>query len=56
MLFNFLFFEEGYLMFSNFWDHPQVPLKATPHQVTYFAEKNLYPIIVSFPVSICLLF
>ncbi|KAL4574864.1 hypothetical protein LXL04_021704 [Taraxacum kok-saghyz] len=27
----------------------QIPLKATPHQVTYFAEKNLYPLIVSVP-------
>ena len=29
----------------------QVPLRATPHQITYFAEKNLYPLIVSVPVS-----
>ncbi|KAK9048363.1 hypothetical protein SSX86_032674 [Deinandra increscens subsp. villosa] len=29
----------------------QIPLKATPHHVTYFAEKNLYPLIVSVPVS-----
>ncbi|XLR27215.1 hypothetical protein S83_055115, partial [Arachis hypogaea] len=29
-----------------------IPLKATPHQVTYFAEKNLYPLIVSVPVRI----
>lgn len=29
----------------------QIPLKCTPHQVTYFAEKNLYPLIVSVPVS-----
>ncbi|XLR07556.1 hypothetical protein S83_035494, partial [Arachis hypogaea] len=27
-----------------------IPLKATPHQVTCFAEKNLYPLIVSVPV------
>lgn len=33
-----------------YWPVQKVPLKATPHQVTYFAEKNLYPIIVSFPV------
>lgn len=32
-----------------------MPLKGTPHQVTYFAEKNLYPLIVSFPVSLCVL-
>lgn len=29
----------------------QIPLKGTPHQVTYIADKNLYPIIVSVPVS-----
>ncbi|KAJ0467702.1 hypothetical protein HanIR_Chr14g0688201 [Helianthus annuus] len=28
-----------------------IPLKAIRHQVTYFAEKNLYPLIVSVPVS-----
>ncbi|CAL5185052.1 unnamed protein product [Lathyrus oleraceus] len=33
-----------------YWPVQKVPLKATPHQVTYYAEKNLYPIIVSFPV------
>ncbi|XLR65507.1 hypothetical protein S83_016179, partial [Arachis hypogaea] len=27
-----------------------IPLKATPHQVTYFVEKSLYPLIVSVPV------
>ncbi|KZV25371.1 Cleavage and polyadenylation specificity factor 160 isoform 1 [Dorcoceras hygrometricum] len=27
-----------------------VSLKGTPHQITYFAEKNLYPVIVSVPV------
>lgn len=29
----------------------QIPLRATPHQVTYFSEQNLYPVIVSVPVS-----
>jgi len=29
----------------------QIPLRGTPHQVTYFAEKNLYPVILSVPVS-----
>lgn len=33
-----------------YWPVQKVPLKATPHQVTYFAEKNLYPLIVSYPV------
>ncbi|URD80129.1 cleavage and polyadenylation specificity factor subunit [Musa troglodytarum] len=28
----------------------QVPLRGTPHQVTYYSEKNLYPLIVSVPV------
>ncbi|XP_021775872.1 ubiquinol oxidase 2, mitochondrial-like [Chenopodium quinoa] len=27
----------------------KIPLKGTPHQVTYFADKNLYPLIASFP-------
>lgn len=29
----------------------QIPLRGTPHQVTYYPEKNLYPLIVSVPVS-----
>lgn len=29
----------------------QIPLLGTPHQVTYYAEKNLYPLILSVPVS-----
>lgn len=29
----------------------QIPLKATPHQVAYYAEKSLYALIVSVPVS-----
>ncbi|KAJ1403738.1 WD40/YVTN repeat-like-containing domain superfamily [Sesbania bispinosa] len=38
--------------YDSYWPVQKVgiPLKATPHQVTYFAEKNLYPLIVSFPV------
>ncbi|XP_056694198.1 cleavage and polyadenylation specificity factor subunit 1 isoform X2 [Spinacia oleracea] len=36
--------------YDNYWPVQKMPLKGTPHQVTYFAEKNLYPIIVSFPV------
>ncbi|KAK1394328.1 Cleavage and polyadenylation specificity factor subunit 1 [Heracleum sosnowskyi] len=36
------------LCYDNYWP---IPLKGTPHQVTYFAEKNLYPLIVSVPVS-----
>ncbi|XP_037491951.1 cleavage and polyadenylation specificity factor subunit 1 isoform X2 [Jatropha curcas] len=37
--------------YDNYWPVQKVPLKATPHQVTYFAEKNLYPLIVSVPVQ-----
>ncbi|KAG8381459.1 hypothetical protein BUALT_Bualt06G0124100 [Buddleja alternifolia] len=36
--------------YDNYWPVHKVPLKGTPHQVTYFAEKNLYPVIVSVPV------
>ncbi|XP_043813334.1 cleavage and polyadenylation specificity factor subunit 1 isoform X3 [Manihot esculenta] len=36
--------------YDNYWPVQKVPLKGTPHQVTYFAEKNLYPLIVSVPV------
>nr|DAD18663.1 TPA_asm: hypothetical protein HUJ06_020126 [Nelumbo nucifera] len=36
--------------YDNYWPVQKIPLKATPHQVTYFAEKNLYPLIVSIPV------
>ncbi|XP_031383009.1 cleavage and polyadenylation specificity factor subunit 1 isoform X2 [Punica granatum] len=36
--------------YDNYWPVQKIPLKGTPHQVTYFAEKNLYPIIVSVPV------
>lgn len=38
------------LNYDNYWPVQKMPLKGTPHQVTYFAEKNLYPLIVSFPV------
>lgn len=38
------------LCYDNYWPVQKIPLKATPHQVTYFAEKNLYPLIVSVPV------
>ncbi|KAG9445352.1 hypothetical protein H6P81_016692 [Aristolochia fimbriata] len=36
--------------YDNYWPVQKIPLKATPHQVTYLAEKNLYPLIVSVPV------
>ncbi|XP_076889541.1 cleavage and polyadenylation specificity factor subunit 1-like [Bidens hawaiensis] len=39
------------LSYDNHWPVQKIPLKATPHQVTYFSEKNLYPLIVSAPVS-----
>ncbi|XP_024011843.1 cleavage and polyadenylation specificity factor subunit 1 isoform X2 [Eutrema salsugineum] len=38
-------------IYDNYWPVQKIPLKATPHQVTYYAEKNLYPLIVSHPVS-----
>lgn len=37
--------------YDNYWPVQKVPLKGTPHQVTYFADKNLYPLIVSVPVN-----
>ncbi|XP_022736191.1 cleavage and polyadenylation specificity factor subunit 1 isoform X2 [Durio zibethinus] len=36
--------------YDNYWPVQKIPLKGTPHQVTYFAERNLYPLIVSVPV------
>ncbi|KAL8534303.1 hypothetical protein ACS0TY_010351 [Phlomoides rotata] len=36
--------------YDNYWPVQKIGLKGTPHQVTYFAEKNLYPVIVSVPV------
>ncbi|XP_015877866.3 cleavage and polyadenylation specificity factor subunit 1 isoform X1 [Ziziphus jujuba] len=36
--------------YDSYWPVQKIPLKGTPHQVTYFAEKNLYPLIVSVPV------
>ncbi|XP_010482502.1 PREDICTED: cleavage and polyadenylation specificity factor subunit 1-like [Camelina sativa] len=38
-------------IYDNYWPVQKIPLKATPHQVTYYAEKNLYPLIVSYLVS-----
>ncbi|KAL8519201.1 hypothetical protein ACS0TY_010225 [Phlomoides rotata] len=36
--------------YDNYWPVQKIGLKGTPHQVTYFAEKNLYPVIISVPV------
>ncbi|ONK71681.1 uncharacterized protein A4U43_C04F11250 [Asparagus officinalis] len=36
--------------YDNYWPVQKIPLRGTPHQVTYFAEKSLYPVIVSVPV------
>ncbi|XVF12380.1 hypothetical protein REPUB_Repub08aG0112500 [Reevesia pubescens] len=36
--------------YDNYWPVQKIPLRGTPHQVTYYAEKNLYPLIVSVPV------
>ncbi|KAI3970200.1 hypothetical protein MKW92_050293 [Papaver armeniacum] len=38
------------LSYDNYWPVQKIPLRGTPHQVTYFSEKNLYPLIVSIPV------
>ncbi|XP_038999549.1 cleavage and polyadenylation specificity factor subunit 1-like isoform X2 [Hibiscus syriacus] len=38
------------LNYDNYWPVQKIPLRGTPHQVTYFAERNLYPLIVSVPV------
>ncbi|EPS69122.1 hypothetical protein M569_05643, partial [Genlisea aurea] len=35
------------LSYDNYWPVQKTPLKATPHQISYFSEKNLYPLIVS---------
>ncbi|KAK4363423.1 hypothetical protein RND71_018664 [Anisodus tanguticus] len=40
----------SFLSYDNYWPVQKIPLKGTPHQVTYFAEKNLYSVIVSVPV------
>lgn len=36
--------------YDNYWPVQKVPLHGTPHQVTYYAEQSLYPLIVSVPV------
>lgn len=36
--------------YDNYWPVQKVPLYGTPHQVTYYAEQSLYPLIVSVPV------
>lgn len=36
--------------YDNYWPVQKIPLRATPHQVTYSIEKNLYPLILSVPV------
>ncbi|CAI9092100.1 OLC1v1027255C1 [Oldenlandia corymbosa var. corymbosa] len=38
------------LTYDNYWPVQKVPLKCTPHQVSYFSDKHLYPLIVSYPV------
>lgn len=37
--------------YDNYWPVEKIPLRGTPHQVTYYSEKNLYPLIVSVPVA-----
>ncbi|WVZ84660.1 hypothetical protein U9M48_031667 [Paspalum notatum var. saurae] len=36
--------------YDNYWPVQKVALHGTPHQVTYYAEQSLYPLIVSVPV------
>lgn len=36
--------------YDNYWPVQKIPLRGTPHQVTYYSEKNLFPLIVSVPV------
>ncbi|KAK8965128.1 Cleavage and polyadenylation specificity factor subunit 1 [Platanthera guangdongensis] len=40
--------------YDNYWPVRKIPLRGTPHQVTYCAEKNLYPLILSFPHKLAL--
>ncbi|XP_015635745.1 probable cleavage and polyadenylation specificity factor subunit 1 isoform X4 [Oryza sativa Japonica Group] len=35
--------------YDSYWPVQKVPLHGTPHQVTYYAEQSLYPLIVSVP-------
>lgn len=35
--------------YDNYWPVQKVPLHGTPHQVTYYGEQSLYPLIVSVP-------
>ncbi|KAJ3706249.1 hypothetical protein LUZ61_009954 [Rhynchospora tenuis] len=36
--------------YDNYWPTQKIPLHGTPHQVTYHAERNLFPTIISVPV------
>uniref|UniRef100_A0ACD5YDD5 Uncharacterized protein n=1 Tax=Avena sativa TaxID=4498 RepID=A0ACD5YDD5_AVESA len=36
--------------YDNHWPVQKIPLHGSPHQVTYYAEQSLYPLIVSVPV------
>ncbi|MQM02178.1 hypothetical protein Taro_034945 [Colocasia esculenta] len=39
------------LNYDSYWPVQKIPLRGTPHQISYFSEKNLYPLIVSVPVT-----
>ncbi|XP_057859514.1 cleavage and polyadenylation specificity factor subunit 1 isoform X2 [Cryptomeria japonica] len=39
------------LNYDNYWPVKKIPLRGTPHQITYFPDNNLYALIISFPVS-----
>ncbi|KAL4188054.1 hypothetical protein AMTRI_Chr09g42200 [Amborella trichopoda] len=41
----------SWLNYDNYWPVQKIPLRGTPHQVTYIAEKNLYALILSIPVA-----
>lgn len=39
------------LFYDNDWPVQKIPLRGTPHQITYHADVNLYALIISTPVS-----
>lgn len=39
------------LFYDNDWPVQKIPLRGTPHQITYHSDVNLYALIISTPVS-----
>eukprot|EP00252_Welwitschia_mirabilis_P006620 TRINITY_DN1750_c0_g1_i1.p1 TRINITY_DN1750_c0_g1~~TRINITY_DN1750_c0_g1_i1.p1 ORF type:complete len:1015 (+),score=221.45 TRINITY_DN1750_c0_g1_i1:83-3046(+) len=39
------------LNYDSYWPVAKIPLRGTPHQITYSAQLNLYAYSISFPVS-----